>query len=574
MCKEVCIFAQIFKSCAMTIPKKEEIGSFNAIIENSIKEHWNLEALTDYNGATLHYKDLARKIEKLHILFENSGIVRGDKIALCGRNSANWAVAFFATITYGAIAVPLLHEFTAEQIHNCVNHSDAKLLFVGDYVKTVINPEAMPKLEGIINIPDFSLMLSRSERLKYARENLNALFGEKYPKHFREENVHYYREKDPDEVALINYTSGTTGHSKGVMLPYRAIWSNQQFAIHVMGNNVHAGSKVISILPLAHMYGMAFELVYEISIGCHVYFLNRIPSPAVLLTAFSEIRPDIIISVPLILEKIIKKRVLPALQHPRMKVLLNTPGINKKIREKICNKLISLFGGNFYEIIIGGAAMSQEVEAFLHRINFPFTIGYGATECAPIICYEDWKEFVPGSCGKVVINMELQIMSPDPINIPGEIYIRGLNVMTGYYKDEELTKTSIDEDGWFHTGDLGLIDEAGNVFIKGRSKNMLLGANGQNIYPEEIEDKLNSLPFVLESIVVQRDEKLYALVYPDYEEAKKIGLDKDDLESIMSENLIALNKEMPSYSKITNIELQQSEFLKTAKKSIRRYMYK
>ena len=558
----------------MTIPRKEEIGSFNAIIENSIKEHWNLEALTDYNGVTLYYKDLARKIEKLHILFEKSGIERGDKIALCGRNSVNWAVAFFATITYGAVAVPLLHEFTAEQIHNCVNHSDTKLLFVGDYVKTVINPEAMPHLEGIINIPDFSLMVCRSERLKYARENLNALFGEKYPKHFREEHVEYYKEKDPDEVVLINYTSGTTGHSKGVMLPYRAIWSNRQFAIHVMENNVHAGSKVISILPLAHMYGMAFELVYEISIGCHVYFLNRIPSPAVLLTAFSEIKPAIIISVPLILEKIIKKRVLPALQHPRMKVLLNTPGINKKIREKICKKLISLFGGEFYEIIIGGAAMSQEVEEFLHKIDFPFTIGYGATECAPIMCYEDWKEFVPGSCGKVAINMELQIMSPDPINIPGEIYVRGLNVMTGYYKDEELTKASIDEDGWFHTGDLGLIDEAGNVYIKGRSKNMLLGANGQNIYPEEIEDKLNSLPFVLESIVVQRDEKLYALVYPDYDEAKKIGLDKDDLESIMGENLNAINKEMPSYSKITKIEIQQSEFVKTAKKSIRRYLYK
>ncbi len=558
----------------MRIPQKEEIGSFNAIIENSIKEHWNLEALTDYNGVTLYYKDLARKIEKLHILFEKSGIERGDKIALCGRNCVNWAVAFFATITYGAVAVPLLHEFTAEQIHNCVNHSDTKLLFVGDYVKTVINPEAMPKLEGIINIPDFSLMVCRSERLKHARENLNALFGEKYPKHFREEHVQYYKEKDPDEVALINYTSGTTGYSKGVMLPYRALWSNRQFAIHVMGNRVHAGSKVISILPLAHMYGMAFELVYEISIGCHVYFLNRIPSPAVLLTAFSEIKPAIIISVPLILEKIIKKRVLPALQHPRMKMLMNTPGVNKIIREKLCNKLISLFGGNFYEIIIGGAAMSQEVEAFLHKINFPFTIGYGATECAPIICYEDWKEFVPCSCGKVAINNELQIMSPDPMNIPGEIYIRGLNVMTGYYKDDELTKASIDEDGWFHTGDLGLIDEAGNVYIKGRSKNMLLGANGQNIYPEEIEDKLNSLPFVLESIVVQRDEKLYALVYPDYDEAKKIGLDKDDLESIMCENLNALNKEMPSYSKITNIELQQSEFIKTAKKSIRRYMYK
>lgn len=557
----------------MALRDRSEIGSLNTCLEESIKSHWNRPALTDYQGATLTYCDVARKIEKLHILFENSGLQRGDKVALCGRNSANWAVAFFATLTYGAVAVPLLHEFTADQIQNCVNHSDAKLLFVGDYVKTIINADDMPGLEGIINIPDFSLFVCRSEKLEYAREHLNEIFGTRWPKEFTRENLCFYKEQDPDELALINYTSGTTGHSKGVMLPYRALWSNYNFADSVMHNDLHETDSTISMLPMAHMYGMTFELIYEFIVGCHIYYLTRTPSPAIILKAFSEIKPRIIISVPLIIEKIIKKRVMPKVQTNRMRLLLNTPGINRKVRDKICEEIVEAFGGNFYEIIIGGAAMSQEVEQFLCRIHFPITIGYGATECAPIICYEDWKSFVPGSCGKCVVNMELKVMSSDPQTTPGEILVRGWNVMLGYYKDEKLTKETIDEDGWFHTGDLGIIDGEGNVFIKGRSKNMLLGANGQNIYPEEIEDKLNSLPLVAECVVVQRDEKLVGLVYPDYDEAEKIGLEPSDIASVMTEDMNTLNSTLPSYCKLSKIEIREEEFSKTAKKSIRRFLY-
>lgn len=557
----------------MLIQDKATIPNISQLFEGSIRNHWHLPALTDYQGETFSYNDVARKIEKLHIMFENSGLQKGDKIALCGRNSSNWAVAFFATLTYGAVAVPLLHEFTADQIHNCVNHSDSKLLFVGDYVKNIIDADQMPQLEGIINLPDFSLCVCRSEKLEFAREHLNEIFCTRWPKEFQPENFTCYKGQTPDDLALINYTSGTTGHSKGVMLPYRALWSNYHFATEVMNPYLHKGDKVISILPLAHMYGMSFELIYEFIIGCHISFLTRVPSPAVILKAFDEIKPRIIISVPLIIEKIIKKKVMPALQTNRMRLLLNTPGIGKKIRDKICEQVKDVFGGNFYEIIIGGAAMSQEVESFLHRINFPITIGYGATECAPIICYEDWQRFIPGSCGKCVVNMELNVESPDPYNIPGEILVRGLNVMLGYYKDEELTKQSIDSDGWFHTGDLGILDSEGNVFIKGRSKNMLLSANGQNIYPEEIEDKLNSKALVAECVVVQRDDKLVGLVYPDFEEARKLGLEDSDLESVMAENLTSLNAELPSYYKLSKIEIRNEEFSKTAKNSIRRYLY-
>lgn len=557
----------------MSILKKEEIGSFNELIENSIISNWERESLTDYQGTTLYYKDVARKIEKLHLLFEYSGVQKGDKIALCGRNSANWGVAFFATLTYGAVAVPLLHEFTAEQIQNCVNHSDSKLLFVGDYVKTIINADEMPTLEGIININDYSLHVCRNDRLFYAREHLNELFGKKYPRDFGVTDVNYYKESSPDELAMINYTSGTTGFSKGVMLPYRAIWSNNVFARTVMKNRVDNGDRVISILPMAHMYGMAFEFLYEFSIGCHIYYLNRIPSPAIILKAFSEINPKIIISVPLIIEKIVRKQVMPVLQTNRMRVLLNTPGIGRKVKDRICDKLKDAFGGQFYEIIIGGAAMNQEVADVLHRLNFPITIGYGATECAPIICYEQWDKFVPGSCGKCVMNMELKVDSPSPHIMPGEILVRGLNVMLGYYKDKRLTEESLDKEGWFHTGDLGVIDENGNVFIKGRSKNMLLGANGQNIYPEEIEDKLSSLPMVAECVIVQRDDKLVGLVYPDLDEARLLGLDFDDMETVMEDNRKQLNESLPAYSKITKIELRSEEFSKTAKKSIRRFLY-
>ncbi|MBP3511848.1 MAG: AMP-binding protein [Prevotella sp.] len=549
--------------------------SFNAIIEKCIIDNWDLDALTDYKGSTLQYHDVARKIEKLHIMFENSGVRQGDKIALCGRNCANWAVAFLATLTYGAVAVPILHEFTADQIHNTVNHSEAKLLFVGDVVATIIDATKMQGLEGIINIPDYSLFLSRTDKLTQAREHLNEYFGKKFPKYFRKEHVHYYREANSDELALINYTSGTTGFSKGVMIPYRAVWSNYDFAINVLGNTLKTGDKVISILPMAHMYGMAFEFLFEFLHGCHVYYLTRIPSPAIIAQAFADIKPSIIIAVPLVIEKIIKKRVLPKLQNNKIKLLLNMPIINKKVLQKIREQVIQAFGGNIYEIIIGGAAFNQEVEAFLKKIDFPYTVGYGATECAPIICYSDYKTFMPGSCGRSVVHMEVKIDSPDPANIPGEILTKGLNVMLGYYKNDDATVAAIDRQGWYHTGDLGIMDSEGNVFIKGRSKNMLLSSNGQNIYPEEIEDKLNSMPMVIESIVVQRESKLVALVYPDYDEVKSMGLNDDDLAGIMEQNRKDLNDNvLPAYSKLAEIEIHSQEFEKTPKKSIKRFMYK
>ena len=551
----------------------EHVPSFNAILEKSIKDNWDLDALTDYKGATLQYHDVARKIEKLHIMFENSGVEKGDKIALCGRNCAHWAVAFLATLTYGAVAVPILHEFMPDQIHNIVNHSEAKLLFVGDHVATIIDPTQMPKLEGIINNPDYSLMLSRTDKLTYAREHLNEMFGKKYPKYFRKEHVHYYIDEDPDELALINYTSGTTGFSKGVMIPYRAIWSNCDFAYSVLGKTINRGDKVISILPMAHMYGMAFEFVFEFIHGCHIFYLNRIPSPAIIAQAFADVKPAIIIAVPLVIEKIIRKKVFPKIQNNRMKLLLNMPVVNRKVHEKICEQVVNAFGGKFYEVIIGGAAFNQEVESFLKKIDFPYTVGYGATECAPIICYADWHTFKQGSCGKAALHMKVKIDSPDPQNIPGEIMTKGLNVMLGYYKNEEATREAIDRDGWFHTGDLGTMDYEGNVFINGRSKNMLLGANGQNIYPEEIEDKLNSMTLVVESVVVQRDSKLVGLVYPDYDEAEAINLNADDIKNVMEQNRQQLNQVLPAYEKIAEIEIQEKEFEKTPKKSIKRYMY-
>lgn len=551
----------------------EKIPSFNACVQKSIIDHWDLDALTDFKGQTLQYHDVARKIEKLHILFENSGVQKGDKIALAGRNCANWAVAFLATLTYGAVAVPVLHEFTADQMHNIVNHSEAKLLFVGDVVATTIDATKMPQLEGIIYIPDYSLVLSRTDKLTFAREHLNEIFGKKYPKYFRREHISYHIEQTPDELALINYTSGTTGFSKGVMIPYRALWSNLDFAVGVLGPHVSPGAHIISILPMAHMYGMAFEFIFEFCSGCHIYYLNRIPSPAIIAQAFTEIKPKVIIAVPLVIEKIIRKRVFPKIQNNKMRLLLSMPVINKKINQKIKEQVAAAFGGEFYEIIIGGAAFNREVEAFLTRIGLPFTVGYGATECAPIITYADYNDFVPTSCGKAVVHMEVKINSSDPQNVPGEILARGLNVMLGYYKNEEATREALDEEGWYHTGDLGLMDENGNVFIKGRSKNMLLGSNGQNIYPEEIEDKLNSMTLVTESVVVQDGEKLIGLVFPDFDEANNLGLNNEDLANLMEQNRLELNAILPAYCKLSSIEIHAEEFEKTPKKSIKRFKY-
>lgn len=551
-----------------------KIPSYNELIEKSIVSNWEKDALTDFKGATLQYHDVARKIEKLHIIFESSGVQKGDKIALCGRNSSSWAVAFLATLTYGAVAVPILHEFTADQIHNIVNHSEAKLLFVGDYVATVIDQTKMPHLEGIIYLPDYSLVISRTDKLTYAREHLNELFGKKYPKYFRKEHVNYYKEQSPDELALINYTSGTTGFSKGVMVPYRALWSNYDFAMTVLGKIIKKGDNVISILPMAHMYGMAFEFMFEFIFGCHVFYLTRVPSPAIIAAAFAEVKPAIIIAVPLVIEKIIRKKVFPKIQNNRMRLLLNMPVVNKKVNQKICDQVVKAFGGNFYEIIVGGAAFNQEVEQFLKRIGFPYTVGYGATECAPIICYADYHDFAPGSCGKPVVHMEVKIDSSDPENVPGEILARGLNVMLGYYKNEEATAQTLDSEGWYHTGDLGTMDADGNVYIKGRSKNMLLGANGQNIYPEEIEDRLNSMAMVNECVVVQRGEKLVGLVYPDFDEAATMRLNESDLEGIMEQDRQELNSTQPAYCKLAAIEIVKEEFEKTPKKSIKRYLYK
>ncbi|MBW4768205.1 AMP-binding protein [Hoylesella nanceiensis] len=551
-----------------------EIPSFNSLIEQSIIKNWELDALTDYKGATLQYRDVARKIEKLHIIFQNSGIDKGDKIAICGRNSSNWAVVFLATLTYGAVAVPILHEFMPDQVHNIVNHSEAKLLFVGDMVAPTIQEEEMPHLEGILFIPDFSVLVSRSEKLTYAREHLNEIFGHKYPKYFRQEHVNYYKEESPEELLLINYTSGTTGFSKGVMIPARALWSNYDFATGVLGDKVSRGDNIISILPMAHMYGMMFEFLFEFLIGCHIYFLTRIPSPAIIAQAFAEVKPAVIIAVPLVIEKIIRKKVFPKIQNNLMKLLLNMPVVSKKVNQKICEEVKNAFGGRFYEIIVGGAAFNQEIENFLHKINFPYTVGYGTTECAPIIAYSDYNDFVPGSCGKAVVHMQVEIESSDPQNIPGEIIVKGLNVMLGYYKNEEATNQVLDSNGWYHTGDLGIMDKDGNIFIKGRSKNMLLGSNGQNIYPEEIEDKLNSLALVGESIVLQREEKLIALVHPDMEEAESMGFSIDDIQKVMAQNLQTLNEMMPGYSKVSDIILHEEEFEKTPKKSIKRYLYK
>ena len=545
--------------------------SFIAFIEESIKKNWDLDALTDYKGATLQYKDVARKIEKLHILLKESGVKKGDKIAVCGRNSSHWGVTFLATVTYGAVIVPILHEFKADNIHNIVNHSEAKLLFVGDMAWETLNEEAMPNLEGINLMNDFTLLVCRKEKLYYAREHLNEMFGKKFPKNFRKAHVKYELD-NPEELAVLNYTSGTTSFSKGVMLPYRALWSIMKFASEVL--TLHSGDKIVSMLPMAHMYGLSFEFLYEFIAGCHVYFLTRMPSPKIIFQAFAEVKPNLVIAVPLIIEKIIKKSVLPKLQTPAMKILLKVPIINDKIKATVREQLIQAFGGNFYEIIIGGAAFNSEIEQFLKSVDFPYTVGYGMTECAPIICYEDWKKFKPGSCGKAAPRMEVKILSPDPENVVGEIICRGPNVMLGYYKNEKATAEVIDSEGWLHTGDLGVMDKEGNVTIKGRSKNMLLGPSGQNIYPEEIEEKLNGYPMVAECIVIQQgDDKLAALIYPDFEEAEAAGMDNNAIEKLMEENRVALNAELPPYSQIARVKIYPEEFEKTPKKSIKRFLY-
>ena len=548
----------------------ETTSSLIQLIEESIRKNWNLDAMTDYKGATLQYKDVARKIEKMHILFEHAGIKKGDKIALCGRNSANWTATFLGVITYGAVAVPILHEFKADNVHNIVNHSEARMLFVGDQVWENFNEAAMPHLEGIIELKNFDLVVSRSQRLTYAREHLNEEFGKRYPCRFRAENVSYRRE-EPEELAVINYTSGTTRYSKGVMLPYRSIISN---VVHIHKKvGLKPGDNVVSMLPLGHIFGLVFDFIYGVTVGAHLWFLTRMPSPKIIAESFAEIRPRVIACVPLIVEKIFKKNILPKVDNKLGKLLLKLPIVSDKIKEQIRTQAMEVFGGNFIEIVIGGAPFNPEVEAFLRKINFPYTIAYGMTEAAPLICHSRWDEILYTSCGKTVSNMETKVLSSDPERIPGELVCWGMNVMLGYYKNEEATAQAIDCNGWLHTGDMAIKDAEGNIFIKGRCKNMLLTASGQNIYPEEIEARLNNMPFVTESLVILAGDKLIALVYPDNEEAFAQGMDKKALEAAIEVNRTELNKMLPAYSQITRIKLYPEEFEKTAKKSIKRFLY-
>ncbi|GHT79871.1 long-chain-fatty-acid--CoA ligase [Bacteroidia bacterium] len=537
-------------------------------IEQSIKDHWDLPALSDYQGVTYQYKDVARRIVKMHIMFEGCGIKRGDKIAICGRNSANWGTLFMSVVTYGAVAVPILHDFKPDNIHNIVNHSDSKLLLVGDVVWENLNEQRMPNLTAIIRITDFAVLYSKKRSIIALRDRLNEEFGKKFPKHFRPEHVSFFTE-NPDDLMLISYTSGTTGFSKGVMISYANVHSNVEFAFEVLPELL-VGDKVVSMLPTAHMYGLMFEFIYEFLNGCHVHFLTRIPSPKIILNAFAEIKPRLIIAVPLIIEKIYRNNILPIISKPTMKALLALPVIDKTICNQILKKLNDTFGDNFIELIIGGAGLNQAVERFFRKIGFAYTVGYGMTECAPIITYSDRRETALYSCGKAVINMEIRIDSADQEHHVGEIQVRGKNVMMGYYKNDEATRNIFTPDGWMRTGDLGVIDKDGYVYIKGRSKNLILGASGQNIYPEEIEDKINNMPYVIESIVVDNHGKLVALVYPDF---PKLEEDQKIAATEMEAMRVEINNLLPVYSQIVEVRIYPEEFEKTPKRSIKRFMY-
>lgn len=544
--------------------------NLNLYIQNSIRKNWEELSLTDFNGVSFQYRDIARKIAKLHILFEKSGIIKGDRIAICGKNSSQWAVALFATLTYGAVAVPILHEFKSDNIHHLVNHCEAKLFFVDLSIWENLNADSMPNLVGALLISDYSILVSHNPQLNEARETLNELFGKKYPERFTKNDVIYYMPKR-DELALINYTSGSTGFSKGVMLPYRSLTSNIKFCIENLGF-LKPGDPIISMLPMAHMYGLSVELLHPFVKGCHVYFLTRVPSPKVIMDAFAMVKPKLIITVPLIIEKIIKTRVFPLLEKPLMKLLLKVPFVDDHLLNRVKAKLTETFGGNLQELIIGGAAINKDVENFLRKIGFPATVGYGMTECGPLICYAPWNENRVGSCGKTVDRMKLAIKSEDPTSIPGELWVKGDNTMLGYYKNAQATNDAF-KDGWLNTGDLCIMDEDGFVYILGRSKSLILGPSGQNIYPEEIEQQINNMPYVNESIVIEEEGKLVALIYPDIENGQIQGLSFDDLDRLMNENIVALNKDLPAYSKISRVKTFQEEFEKTPKRSIKRYLY-
>ena len=563
-----CYFCAILNQ--MCKNRMEQEHQFIDYIEQSIIKNWDKDALTDYKGITLQYKDVARKIAKFHIVLESAGIQPGDKIAVCGRNSAHWGVTFLATITYGAVIVPILHEFKADNIHNIVNHSEAKLLFVSDQAWENLNEDAMPLLEGIASLTDFTALVSRNEKLTYAFEHRNAIYGQRYPKNFRPEHI-CYRKDRPEELAIINYTSGTTGYSKGVMLPYRSIWSNVAYCFEMLP--VKAGDHIVSMLPMGHVFGMVYDFLYGFSAGAHIYFLTRMPSPKIIAQSFAEIKPRVISCVPLIVEKIIKKDILPRVDSKIGKLLLKVPIVNDKIKSLARQAAMEIFGGNFDEIIIGGAPFKAEVEAFLKKIGFPYTIAYGMTECGPIICSSRWETLKLASCGKATTRMEVRIDSPDPKTHAGEIVCRGMNMMLGYYKNPEATAQIIDANGWLHTGDLGTIDDEGYVTVRGRSKNLLLTSSGQNIYPEEIESKLNNMPYVAESLIVLQHDKLVALIYPDFDDAFAHGLQQADIIKVMEANRVELNQQLPNYSQISKVKIHFEEFEKTAKKSIKRFMY-
>ena len=548
-----------------------EFTSVNKIFEESFKKNWDRPAISNYHGETLHFKDVARRMEKLHIMFEECGLEKGHKVALCSRNQANWAVTFLAIMTYGAVPVPLLHEFKSANIHHLVNHSEAKILFVDDVIWEGLSESEMPDLHAIIQVNNFKILYAADQKIVDAKSHLNELFGRKYPEAFESHMLDYY-EDSADELAVINYTSGTSGFSKGVMIPYRAVRSNMEFAKVVLPQ-MNNTSRVVSMLPSAHMYGLMFEVLYELSCGCHVFFLSRLPSPKIIMQALSEVKPTLVIAVPLIIEKIYKSKVKPVIETAGMRFALKLPILEQVIMNKIKTELVNAFGGKFYEVIIGGAAFNKEVEAFFKRMEFPFTVGYGMTECAPIITYDDYKTAKLFSCGKIVPNMEMMVDSPDPQNIPGELLVRGANVFLGYYKNEEATREVLDADGWLHTGDMGIIDADGYLFLRGRSKCMILGPSGQNIYPEEVEAVLDTRPYVLESLVIEDNGGLTALIYPDFDTAAKEGMDQATFIKYIEDTLPEVNKELPNYAKLKKIEVMSEAFERTPKKSIKRYLY-
>jgi long-chain acyl-CoA synthetase len=571
--KDACRRAQRVKGFAQArkyLKQKQMKKSFIDLIQKSIHDNWSLDALTDYHGATLRYQDVAREMAELHLLFQTVGIKPGDKVALCGRNSSRWGVVFLATLTYGAVSVPVLHEFKADNIHNIVNHSDAQLLFVGDNVWDNIDERAMPQLKGIVSLTDYRLLNSRSKRLSEAKADFDKLWHKRYPNGYRRENISY-RADQPNELAYISYTSGTTSFSKGVMIPYRSLWSNVRFAQDNLP--LTPGDGHVCMLPLAHAFGLLFSFLFEFSKGCHIYFLTQTPSPKIILQAYGEVKPSLIISVPLVVEKIIRKNVMPKLQTRPMQLALKLPFVRQRILRSVREKVSAVFGGQFLELVVGGAALNEEVERFLRDIDFPFTVGYGMTECGPLISYASAATFKEKSCGRPVDRQEVKIDSEAPDRIVGEILVRGDNVMQGYYKNPQATAETIDAEGWLHTGDLAVMDDKGNISIKGRSKNMLLGPSGQNIYPEEIEDKLNNLPYVAESIVVQKEGKIVALVHPDYNEAQLAGLKSGQIDALMEDNRRKLNELLPRYCQVASFRLYAEEFEKTPKRSIKRYLY-